>query len=501
MTEDSSVADSGGHVVGDRSADSTVGESSTHFSGFTPLDANYLYCPNQFLDVCLPHSSRGVVRLVAYILDQTLGWLDSQGNPISQNISVSYQQLITSAGISRGAIRTAIDEAVTAKFIRCIQQGRPATAGKPAEQAAYALQWDERREYQNTPETFQGFFGGEGYRTPIPNAFFRHVIPHETLIVTKVIGTVLRHTVGYQNQFGGRRSDAPLSYRFIQNYAHIPDPKSLSQGLSSAIASNYIVCVDEGQFHPSPSKRKPAFYAICWQQDRPNWKSGSINPVGEQSKIPSSRAVQNSQQERFDIPSRGGSENPADQRSKNPSKERTLSKDNSKLQQKDRTVAAKLKGIQLLMEAGFDEATARQLASGKTVEQIERQIAWLPRRNPKHNRLGMLRRAITDNWSEPVQGPDIKSVLRERRKRDREQAIAEDRTNEQLVTDKQRRRQHLIHLKEVWDGKSSEEQQQIEIAAFEHQQGTVLRELFRTRPSHRLRECLAELDRQLFGRN
>lgn len=501
MTDVSAETISGRYIDGDRSTDSTVGETATPFAGFTSLDANYLYCPNQFLDVCLPHSSRGVVRLVAYLLDQTLGWLDSQGNPISQNISVSYQQLITSAGISRSAIRTAIDEAVAAKYIRCIQQGRPASAGKPAEQAAYTLQWDERREYQNTPETFQGFFGGEGHRTPIPNAFFRHVIPHETLIVTKVIGTVLRHTVGYQNQFGGRRSDAPLSYRFIQKYAHIPDPKSLSQGISLAIASNYIVCVDKGQFHPSPSKRKPAFYAICWQQDRPNWESGSKNQVGEQSKIPSSTAVQNPWQERFDNPSRGGSENPADQRSKNPSKERTSWKDSSKQQQKDTAVAVKLKGIQLLMEAGFDEATARQLAFRTTVEQIEHQIAWLPRRNPNHNRLGMLRRAIAENWLEPDQGPDIKSVLRKRRERDREQAIAEDRANEQLVTDKQRRRQHLIHLKEVWDAKSPDEQQQIEIVAFEHQQGTMLRELFRTRPSHRLRECLVELDRQLFGRN
>lgn len=180
MTYSSAGTVSDGRIVGDRPA-STVGGATTHFQGFTELDANFLYCPNQFLDICLPHSSRGVIRLVAYLLDQTLGWLDPQGNPIAQNISVSYRQLIDSAGISRGAIRVAIDEAIESGFIRCVRDGKPAGVGESAEHAAFALRWDERLEYQNRPETFQGFFAGEGYRTPIPNAFFRHVIPHETL--------------------------------------------------------------------------------------------------------------------------------------------------------------------------------------------------------------------------------------------------------------------------------------------------------------------------------
>ena len=181
------------------------------FLGFTPLDANYIYCPNQFLDVCLPSSSRSVARLVAYILDQTLGWLDSQGDPISQNITVSYRSLIASAGISRGGIRNAIDEAVASRFIQCIREGRASAAGKSPERASFALQWDDGGHYRNTAENFLGFFAGEGHRTPIPNAFFRRVIPYETQTVIKVVGTVLRHTVGYQNQFGGRRSEAALS--------------------------------------------------------------------------------------------------------------------------------------------------------------------------------------------------------------------------------------------------------------------------------------------------
>ena len=249
------------------------------FRGFTPLDANFLYCPNQFLDVCLPNHSRSVIRLVAFILDQTLGWLDRHGNPISQNIIVSYRQLIESAGISRGSIRKAIDDAISAGFIDCTSIGKPSSHGETGRKGSFSLRWDHRSEYQKDEKQFQGFYAGEGYRTPIPNAFIRRVIPCETLVVTKVVGAVLRHTVGYQNQFGGRRSQAPLSYRFIQSFANIPDPKSLSMAIASAITSKYIVCVEDGYFHPDPATRKPSTYAIKWLGDDNKMEGGPKYPA------------------------------------------------------------------------------------------------------------------------------------------------------------------------------------------------------------------------------
>ncbi len=36
------------------------------FQGFAPPASNTSYTPNQFFDVCLPYSSRGCLRLVAY---------------------------------------------------------------------------------------------------------------------------------------------------------------------------------------------------------------------------------------------------------------------------------------------------------------------------------------------------------------------------------------------------------------------------------------------------
>ena len=51
---------------------------------------------------------------------------------------------------------------------------------------------------------------------------------------------------------------------------------------------------------------------------------------------------------------------------------------------------------------GFDQATAERLSCSRSLEHIERQIAWIGKRNPTRNALGMLRRAIEEDWPEPV---------------------------------------------------------------------------------------------------
>ena len=53
------------------------------FRGFELPWSNTTYTPNQFFDVCLPHCSRGAIRVVAYIIRRTLGWCDV-GDPRRQ---------------------------------------------------------------------------------------------------------------------------------------------------------------------------------------------------------------------------------------------------------------------------------------------------------------------------------------------------------------------------------------------------------------------------------
>jgi len=111
------------------------------FEGFAPLQSNTTYCPNQFFDVVLPHFSRGVVRLVGYVIYRTFAWSDRDGRPMSEQHKVSYRELIEKAGISRGALKEAIGEAIRGNLLLCIQQGRPSQAGADAESSVFELKW------------------------------------------------------------------------------------------------------------------------------------------------------------------------------------------------------------------------------------------------------------------------------------------------------------------------------------------------------------------------
>lgn len=371
------------------------GEFAAPFAGFEPLNASFLYCPNQFFDVCLRHSSRGVVRLIAYLLLRTIGWLDHNGNPVEQEIQVSYREFISGAGVSRGAVREAITEAVRCGFIVCIQPGRANRSDEAAQSATFVLRWDTSGRYAKGLEAFQGFYAGEGHRTPIPKSYFERVVRQESLAVSKVVGAVLRHTVGYQNQFGGRRSQAPLSYSYMQTFAAMHDRSTLAAAVHRAMAVGYIQCVERGKFDPRQSRRKAASYAVRW-----------LDAAHAQFKNPTSSetTVQKPDQPQFKNPTSDDPKARPVEQSRNPTEETAQSKESFKQQTEGGNSAVAVvneKGLALLCAAGFDRKIATSLSRSVSFEQIEQQIGWLARRNPQRNRLGMLRRAIEENWPKP----------------------------------------------------------------------------------------------------
>src|SRR5258706_3019882 len=99
------------------------------FVGFALPTSNTTYTPNQFFDVCLPHNSRGVVRLVAFMIRKTLGWCDAEGRPQAEQHTISYADLERDAGINRDMIRGAVDEAVKGHFIRCVRPPQKKATG------------------------------------------------------------------------------------------------------------------------------------------------------------------------------------------------------------------------------------------------------------------------------------------------------------------------------------------------------------------------------------
>lgn len=369
------------------------------FEGFRLPTSNTTYTPNQFFDVCLPHYPRGVIRLVAYILRKTLGWCDAEGNPQSERHRISFNELESEAGISRDMIRSAVDEAVSGHFIRRVQLGAPNRAGRTAQTAEYELLWDERSsQYTKDPARFRGFFAGEGNRTYIPNQFFDVTVRSETLAVVKVVGAVIRFSIGFQNKYGHRRQLVALSYQDIQNYTRIRNRGTLSEALGVALEHNYIQRVEEGIFDPNAGRLScPATYALKWLNQ------AVVEDHGRKSVPANSLAI-------------GWSEKRTDNGPKTVPDRRSEKRTDIQIKQINKTLKQQAAAVafERLRAEGFDEGTAQRLASAYPVEQIERQIDWIGLRKIRTNRLGMLRAAIERDWTRPETAPPRPARLTDR---------------------------------------------------------------------------------------
>lgn len=353
-------------------------KASSNFRGFKAPTSNTTYTPNQFFDIVIPNFPRGVVRIVAYLLRKTLGWCDANGNPQEEQIRVSYSELEQRAGVSRDMIRSALDDALAGHLIECVTAGRPKLARDAGESARYQLCWSPLP-YTTRISEFSGFYEGEGNRTDIPNQFFDDLIPNEPLSVVKVVGSVIRHSIGFQAKHGRRRQQVALSYQQIENYARFGSRSDLAKAIRTSIEKNYIVRVEEGKFSPEASERRRATYALCWsdylisQKSEPTaYQSGNHTSIGQISE------PANQSENRTSIKTKPGNE--------------TLNKQQ----------AANNELIKTLTGIGFNEKTASMLIRENSTDAIREQINWLPARAPTRSPAGLLRRAIEQKWDAPI---------------------------------------------------------------------------------------------------
>ncbi len=355
-----------------------AGRGITPFQGFKAPTSNTTYTPNQFFDIVIPNFSRGVVRIVAYLLRKTLGWCDANGNPQEEQIRVSYSELEQRAGVSRDMIRSALDDALAGHLIECVTAGRPKLAHDAGESARYQLCWSPLPYTTRLPE-FGGFYEGEGNRTDIPNQFFDDLIPNEPLSVVKVVGSVIRYSIGFQAKHGRRRQQVALSYQQIENYARFGSRSDLAKAIRTSMEKNYIVRVEDGKFSPQASERRRATYALCWSDYRISQKN---EPVPYQSENQTSI---------------GQIFEPADQ-----SEKRTSIKTKPGNETLNKQPAANNELSKTLIGIGFNEKTANKLIREHSTDAIREQIAWLPARTPARSPAGLLRRAIEQRWDAPV---------------------------------------------------------------------------------------------------
>ena len=361
------------------------------FPGFSLPTSNTTYTPNQFFDVCLPHCSRGCIRLVAYLIRKTLGWCDPDGNPLHEIVAASYRELETKAGLGHSMIRQALDEAQQRHFIRCVEEGRAGTRFNAARRSTFELMWDDSGRYIKDPNQFQGFFAGDGNRTYIPNQFFDDLVPTQSLAMIKVVGAIIRFSIGFQNKYGHRRQHADLSYRDIQRYAKIASPSILTKTIYEAMGKNFIYTAKKGHFDPNGGlTSRSAHYAIKWAQPSPDSlntpKSVAANLDVEihsekvSGSTPKSSAVKHS--EKF-----SGIQ---------------IKENKTNKQKLLEVVGEAAVAFERLRKEGFDMKAARSLALNHSLEVIEKQIGWIDQRRIRKSRLGMLRAAIEQNWASPA---------------------------------------------------------------------------------------------------
>lgn len=420
--------------------DEKIGGTKIPFTGYPAPTSNTTYTPNQFFDVVLRHSSRGCVRLVAYMIRKTLGWSDAEGNPQEPHVVISYNQLIREGGISRGAIASAIEEALASHYIQRVREGRASGHRQPAVSALYELCWDDSGEYVKDPSKFAGFYSGNGNLTYIPNAFFDYTVPNESLAVIKVVGAIIRYTIGFQTKFGFRRQQIEMSFTRLQRVTGIVSRRSLNEAIQHSITNLHIQRITDGYFDSDAGREsKPATYGLKWSDTNIYPMSSSkrildtavIDSDDDQEAVQKGyrddpelaedfdgRPVQKGYRDlskkdtghRFNKDTVSGSE-------KTPApvqdgyRERSImdtgieitSSNNipNNTSKQQQPADAGDGSLEKLLKAGFDRKTADQLARAYPPLQIVQQCEWLEKRNPSRNRLGMLRKSIEENWPSP----------------------------------------------------------------------------------------------------
>ncbi len=432
-------------------------QQNAPFTGYPPPTSSTTYTPNQFFDVVLPNSSRGVVRIVGYMLRRILGWSDADGNPKEPQVSFSYSELIEKAGVSRPRIKEALDEAIAMNFVRCVVEPRQKLLGQSAVSGVYELCWSDEDRYVRKISEFRGFFSGNGNLTYIPNKFFDYTLREEPLSVVKVVGAIIRHTIGFQSKFGFRRQQVEVSFSHLARLTGISSTRILFEAVQVALEKNHIVKVREGAFVPGrASESSASIYSIKWQDgvtsSEPGRKkelsrdpekffalSGSdSNGEGSGSKGERASAHQGvlvsgsvglkrgtspsgtvTKGERNELDGRLQKEN------ENGSKKRTRTVPNGepeRLQKEndieitpeitllnnsnesavdDASFEKMIERYERLVAAGFDAPAAKALAAQYPAERIRRQLELLPKRRPTKNPLGFLRKAIEEDWPPP----------------------------------------------------------------------------------------------------
>lgn len=400
-----------------------VGPHGTPFAGFPRFRANVTFVPTQFFTQVIPSCARGTVRVVGYTLRKILGWVDRNGNPVRDRLQLSYRELIREAGVSRDSIAAALDEALERKYLICVQEPAADRDGHKGQSGIYGIRWDEDGPYTDDPDAFNGFYypeaavveevlDGKSVKRPksarknIPNDFFDILLPNEPLSVIRVVGALMFYSIQW-GKSGERRVDVTKSITELSRLTRL-SRHHVHEAVSRARRMGYIVQVSAGRFDPAAgSESESASYAIRWQEDPPLVSDAA--PVGKgerdephQSEKVHGMAVRKGVRKESEKVNGNESEKVHDKRiNKGILKPTTAAAAAASGPFVDQSATPAPQAVSDLKSAGFDGVAARTIAAANPEEVIRRQLAWFPHRGAQRNPLGLLRRAIEQDWAPP----------------------------------------------------------------------------------------------------
>ncbi len=393
---------------------------ATSFPGFPDFRANVTFTPLQYFTLVVPYRSRGCVRVVGYALRKVLGWVDAHGNPTREQLRFTYGELSAQTGISRETVTEALREALEHHCLRRLQSPRKDAKDRPGQSGVYELCWDQEGGYTDSPEEFRGFYYPEAALLPvresggvvrrpkaarknIPNAFFDYLLPRERLSVIRVVGALLFYSIEW-GPGGERKVPVSLSITELSRLTRL-SRQHVHEAVQEAQARGYIVQMDSGCFDPAAGQAsRAATYAIRWVGEARAVESvtaptGAVVRAGadDRSEKVNGEPVGKGVRDRYKKVNGERSEkvNGISIKTdlKTPKATATVPEPTS-----EPPAAA---AVEALVKAGFDLPTAQRLAGQWPLEVIQRQIKWLPMRNSSRNRLGLLRRAIEQDWPRP----------------------------------------------------------------------------------------------------
>lgn len=138
----------------------------------------------------------------------------------------------------------ALRELLNGRVIECVREPVTSASGRRGGCAGlYALRWDSDSPYTSDIDEFNGFYddGNSGCMTRVPDLYFDYTIPNERLSVVRIVGCILRNTIGYQAGRGVRRLQVQYSQRQIMEKTGITSAGVLSDALSAAKKNGHII--------------------------------------------------------------------------------------------------------------------------------------------------------------------------------------------------------------------------------------------------------------------